>query len=718
MPLQNVDAITAVSTSDGAVITSLTSGFWEKVWVNQNGTIAYLLDSSGTDVKIAKVNLTSGALISNVTVTAGGNGANPSAISEVFTINGINMVVYAQQAAVATSLDLDRINIDNGSIVNSVNGQATTCTTAANVMTVYVTKNKVYFVGHNNNNASLCTQKSNLDLSGFAAVANAAQNGLTTTGRTVCEVVTDGVTESGDMAYCMLSGGGGTPDAKVAKFANGVYTSKGTISGGSGQLTDAFWAGNTWYGRADNAGTETTVSITISTDTYNGAIASTNWINWNVQTTHLDVNGTRTFSPANRFVATSTLAEGYDGTGRAAMRMPALTVDNATGTITWFTTTFYRLSDSIFATVSGTTTTIKVVGAGVKMAPVAYSEKLQTPLVLNSTLFGLDLIQAVCDANYEMKSGKLFVGSDSDCTSWRIKDVSAATQGRVIPYSRTAPVIHTDEYTNYNIHLTSTEGTVDNFFARIKYESKLADQSNFDGGSNAALRMLYGQCYTMEFVDTLDSSVVQSSNVCADDVIFKESILSSTLGFVFWNSPWGAIPSWNDTSNVLQVTVRHEPFPYNYTVQIFNKTNHLILTDAQNSTQEVDSETYNLTAFANDCGIGNTTCHNPFTVKVLDENNSERHSSYFDQGGDYLFGLRQEFDTVNFNGWGILLFIPIIFASMFTRNSAGIGGALTVTVIGALVFFGVLDPTVFNPVIIGVMFFVAIIGLLAYKVMN
>jgi len=218
---------------------------------------------------------------------------------------------------------------------------------------------------------------------------------------------------------------------------------------------------------------------------------------------------------------------------------------------------------------------------------------------------------------------------------------------------------------------------------------------------------LYGQCYVLEYIKILDSSVADSSTICADDVAFKEDIINTELGFTFWSAPWGASHSYNSTSHILTTIVHHVPVGYNYTVNIINGTGDIILTQAfTNVTTEIDNNDFNVTSYLNQTAL---------RVEYINEDGRLFYNQYFETGGDWLVSIRNAFETNigEFEGWGMLMFLPIIFAAIFTRNTAGIGGGMVVAFIGVIVVFGVIQ---LPDNVIWLIAFVAVIGILAYRV--
>src|SRR5690606_10167088 len=147
------------------------------------------------------------------------------------------------------------------------------------------------------------------------------------------------------------------------------------------------------------------------------------------------------------------------------------------------------------------------------------------------------------------------------------------------------------------------------------------------------------------------------------------------------------------------------PTPYDYDVYIRNGTGHTLITqNYANVASEADVTTYNMTAFAG---------QEPFRVQVYrNDTGAQIFSKYFGENGGFLSQLQAQIDSAfgTFEGWSILMFLPLVFAAMFTRNTAGIGGGMVVAFIGIMVFMGVLA---LSEGAIWIITFVALIGLLA-----
>lgn len=342
-----------------------------------------------------------------------------------------------------------------------------------------------------------------------------------------------------------------------------------------------------------------------------------------------------------------------------------------------------------------------------------YEELLSASLFVNNDLADDNILIIICDTNsYEMNFPKIDVSDNSGCTSITTKDITTNPIGRTLPLTGdSVDVVWAAEYTNYQIHVTLVSGDAEDYDANIVYDGINVDRSHFDGGDNAQVRLLYGQCYTLEYIVVLTGLVAQTTNICADDVIFKEDVISTSLGFTFFSAPWGATHFYNDTSFILTTIVHHDPAPYNYTVNIINGTGHTIDSSFYEAVTDIDIQTYNATLVAN-CDEDNQA---PLKVQIFNNEDRLFYDQYFESCGDYLTPLSILFSASlgDFAGWNLLLFLPIVFAAIFTRNTAGIGGGMIMAFIGIIVTFGLIEVP---ESAIWIMVFVAVIGILAYKI--
>src|SRR6185503_6993700 len=227
-----------------------------------------------------------------------------------------------------------------------------------------------------------------------------------------------------------------------------------------------------------------------------------------------------------------------------------------------------------------------------------YEESLVVALARDNTIGNDGVINIACDSLYKIYHERLYVNSDSDCNNWLTYDTDGSTAARSLTYAsgQERLFVHAPDYTLYNIHVSLATGDATEYYAKILYQGTEVDISYFDSTDNVQLSLLYGQCYTLQYLKVLDNSVADSSTICADDVAFKEDIINTELGFTFWSAPWGASHSYNSTSHILITIVHHTPIGYNYTVNIINGTGDIIVTQTfSNVTTTIDNNIFNVT---------------------------------------------------------------------------------------------------------------------------
>jgi hypothetical protein len=143
-------------------------------------------------------------------------------------------------------------------------------------------------------------------------------------------------------------------------------------------------------------------------------------------------------------------------------------------------------------------------------------------------------------------------------------------------------------------------------------------------------------------------------------------------------------------------------------VIFYNATGSEIINDPITGASDLDVQSYNLTAYI---------AQEPIKVKYFNEDGKIFYNQWVTSGGGWLDSIREsvEENIGDFEGFGLLMFLPIIFAAIFTRNTAGIGGGMIVAFIGVFVTLGLL---VIPLPILALIAFVAVIGILAYRVIN
>jgi hypothetical protein len=607
-----------------------------------------------------------------------------------------------------TTLEFNILNLDTGAVISSANATIGAVTSIANrEVAVTQTANKVWVALEDGAaNGQYTVYNINRDLTGVSTVGTATATGATNVNGLDCEVSANGASAATDEIYCAawrISSGVSAVDKWTTAGNSLIATLSGTVQTywQLGNSEDAMVLINALTS-APSFGTHI---IDKATDTLTSTAFTYDWLTWMNQI--YSFNGsTMTWLDAGLFLATATTGVQMENGNDDFTGGPlyAVSVNSGTGIITSVSTSpYYRISDQLYASGSGTTWTPQYTTTSpITISPTPYEETLNVPLVVDASLFFDDVIRADCDANYHMTSAFL-VADDSDCTLWRVLDIDSATVGRTLPYDAAAELVHYVDYTNYNVHATTATGSPTEYYALVLYGGKDVDRGQYDAANNVQLRLAYGQCYDLQQVRILDGDVSATSRICADDVVFKESVIITTLGFTFYSLPWGATHIWDELTSMVTSVVNRNSVPYDYRVEITNSTGYLLYNSTFTAPAEQDVQAFNMTAYGPQA---------PFKITILDENDITRHTSWFGQGGGWLANVKVMFDEIEFNGWGILLFLPLIFAAMFTRSTAGIGGAMVAVFVGVLVFIGAIEVP---EIALLFMVIAAVVGLLAYR---
>jgi hypothetical protein len=638
------------------------------------------------------------------------------AVSSVESTGGVQTVWYgASDTPTGTdTLTVGQVNIDTGKILQTVTISAFTGT-SSQVGAIEATPNKVYVLNREGASAICRFWSINRDLTGSGSLAtrNGCESGAPPV--SAMKVITDGASAATDVLYFISARTSAA--SQIDKWANAA-SSIGTIGGATTATEVLLETGqNGVVVRSTAGGTESTATINTSTDALSAVLYTEDWITYGTQ--HYDFTGAsaRTYKSGEEiYIATSTHIIQYPTTGTFTLTDPytcfveTLTKAAGLGTVTCLDDSpYYKVSNTLFVSGSGTTWTPRVMTATSTITPTVYSEALNVPLQENEDIINDNVIRLACDVYYTYPFARtLKTGDSSDCTQWTVLDTSSATIGRELPFTTTTDLVHNADYTFYNIHVTLASGEATDFYAQVKYDGKVVDLNYFDATDNVQLRLVYGQCYTLEYRDTTSDELASSSSICADDVAFKEDIIATELGFTFWSAPWGASHTYDTDTHILTTIVHHEPSPYNYTVTVYNGTMDAVVTDSITGADDLDVQTYNLTAFADET---------PLKLRLVNEDGKRFYDQYIDVGGQWFLPITTSVSTNvgTFEGFGLLMFLPIVFAAIFTRNTAGIGGGMIVAFIGILVVFGLLT---LPAGILALITFVAIIGILAYRIVS
>lgn len=214
-------------------------------------------------------------------------------------------------------------------------------------------------------------------------------------------------------------------------------------------------------------------------------------------------------------------------------------------------------------------------------------------------------------------------------------------------------------------------------------------------------------CVNIETADgTQDVKVWEGlGSLCASGSMPKTITYTQNLAFTFWTLPWGTSHVYDQDSESISTKVRHKTQPFAYNVNIFDRNGTNVFSEyyTSNSTG-IDLKLFNLT------GV-----QLPARLEISDDGNSTLYKASVGFPS-YLSGVSSWFiEWFTIDGFNLLYMLPIIFAAMFTRNSVGIGTALTVVFIATLSWLGLI---VIPELIIYLLLFISIVGLLAYRLLS
>ena len=609
-----------------------------------------------------------------------------SVISPVESSGGVNTVFYAgQRTAGGTDRSIGKINIDTGNLV-SITDYTSTGTQAYDCMTA--TKNKIYMDHATIGSGSIRIDSTDRDFTNLATVSG-GDLGISQQNTAACAIVTDGAAAAQDVTYWFTEHS--TPaQATIYKLVGtGTLTQPSTISGQPTELL-AENVQDKVILRDTTGGVESTYTVTKATDALSAALYSTNWITLNAQ--QFDFDGTtRTWKTSSKvFDASSTYSISYSSTGTLLDPDTCYVETASAGTITCLDDSiYYRLSNTLVVSGSGTTWTPRTITSGVTLAPVPYTEHLNVNLVQNYTVMAAQVIKADCDYTWTLQRARShYVGSDADCVNWRIVPTSTDTVGRLIPYTRTADLVHANPQTSYTITL-SVGGDPSIYFLRSIYDGKDVDTGAFDSGGSLGQRLLYGQCYTMQVEETSSGNVLQTGVICANDITTKPISLSGiTIPDNWLKDTWSYSITRNKTNeanNGLLFAMQKSSEPYNASLYVTNNlleseqsyTNWFNFTGVTgiavaNVTGRASDETIYFNLYENDELVLNA-------ISYADPNLGNEMDIFSEANFGLLFGLP------------VAMIFPVLTAAIFPKNMSYFGSIVTVAVIGLLAVFRIIE---------------------------
>jgi len=369
----------------------------------------------------------------------------------------------------------------------------------------------------------------------------------------------------------------------------------------------------------------------------------------------------------------------------------SITSSGGVGTITGIDEPkFYILNSDHFVsstTLTGTSWIVKeVTNKSTEVNINPYSEFLNIPVVANNTVVWYNLIHMLCDSNYVLPNPKMYLNSDSDCVNWRIIPTSADTIGRTIPYDQNSDLIHTNPQTVYTIILSAAQP--DLYFMRSIYDGFDVDTGAFDSGGALGQFYLYGQCYTAQIEEETSGNILQTGNICANDVTTKTVSLSGiTIPANWLGDTWSHVINRtynNGTINdLLTFTYAKNVVPYNASLHVYD---NIFDTPTYDQWFNVTSASANVVV--NVTGIySNQTIY--FDLYERSTGNSTVTLIIQDVSGAKEFTYGDEFSNIGLLfGIPAVGIFPIIVAFVFPKSIAYFGAIVTVAVIGILVVLG------------------------------
>lgn len=232
----------------------------------------------------------------------------------------------------------------------------------------------------------------------------------------------------------------------------------------------------------------------------------------------------------------------------------------------------------------------------------------------------------------------------------------------------------------------------------------LVDQLQTD--NTITIDMIANQCFYVDIKNIAinNGAWVELGFLCHNGLTYKILPNTSELNYQFWAFPLGANHIYNQTAEELQTQVRSNSPPYQYVTKIFDANDNIVLDTITNASTSVNLQTLNTTNYTK-----------PLRLEILDYDNSNQTVYTANLGfGNYLASIALFINQyLTYEGFNLVMLMPLIFMAMFTRNTIGIGVVLTVVFIMTMVWFGLISLSEW--ILYGMMV-IAVIGLIAYKV--
>lgn len=209
-----------------------------------------------------------------------------------------------------------------------------------------------------------------------------------------------------------------------------------------------------------------------------------------------------------------------------------------------------------------------------------------------------------------------------------------------------------------------------------------------------------GTCANIYIADISIAPSIWNSqgNICATGLSQKTITYTNTLPITFFSNNFGVSHAYTSTSNILTTTVRSATVPYTYTIVLKNSTGGVALNSTFTSINALDQQSFNVSGIVKPAGLSVYT------------NGNLVYSAYLGSALSLSTTMAFFHQYLSYQGFDLLSFIPLVFAAMFTRNTVGIGTALTVVLIATLSWLSIVVIPDQDVVIMIVIAAIAMVG--------
>jgi len=329
--------------------------------------------------------------------------------------------------------------------------------------------------------------------------------------------------------------------------------------------------------------------------------------------------------------------------------------------------------------------------------------EIQNPILQGITLYGFNLNTTV------NKAGLFTLPSGYTTKTTTINSAIRTIDPRWTNDATDIPIITTTQ-SLFPIYLTASNAPS---FAAIKVtqptqilngQESVYAVAQLDSTRSVEFDLVAGTCANIYIADISVSPTVWNFEgiICATGVNQKTVAYTNTVPFTFYTLKYGVTDSYVPSNNGLQTTFRTQASPTTYTVIVRNSTGTVAInqTFTVPANQTVDTRTFNVSSVSKPASLAVTVGGNMVYSSYLGSALSlATVSSFFHQYFSY-------------QGFDLVAFIPVIFASAFTRNTVGAGMVLVVLMIATLSWLSV---TVVPEPVVYVSAFIAVLGLIGYR---